>query len=50
MECIQCGEKIEDGETCFTAMGAYQCQKCDEKNEGTISLKLILEEMRKMNK
>jgi peptide subunit release factor 1 (eRF1) len=47
MKCDQCHTEIKSNEKYFTAVGMNICEKCNEKNNGTISLDFILDHIRK---
>lgn len=40
MKCEKCGKEITG--KCYTAVGVVQCEECNAKSNGTVSLDFIL--------
>ena len=47
MKCEKCGKEIKQGETYYTRIGVIQCEECNKKNNGTISLDFIFNKIKK---
>lgn len=50
MKCEKCGKEIKSDEKYFTAIGVIQCEECNIKSNGTISLDFILDKIIKSDK
>jgi len=49
MKCEKCGKEIKVGEKYFTRIGVIQCEECNTKSGGTISLDFIFDKIKREN-
>ncbi|MDD2627785.1 MAG: hypothetical protein PHD20_02745 [Clostridia bacterium] len=49
MKCEKCGKEIKLGEKYYTAIGVIQCEECNTKSKGTVSLDFIFDKIRREN-
>jgi hypothetical protein len=47
MKCEKCGKEILPGETYYTRIGVVQCEECNTKSGGTVSLDFIFDKIKK---
>lgn len=47
MKCEKCGKEIKAGEKYYTTIGVIQCEDCNTKSNGTVSLDFILNKIQK---
>lgn len=46
MKCEKCGKEIQAGEKYYTAIGVIQCEDCNTKSNGTVSLDFIIDKIK----
>lgn len=47
MKCEMCQKEIKSDEKYYTAVGVVQCEECNTKSNGTISLDFIFDKIKK---
>jgi ribosomal protein L37AE/L43A len=47
MKCEKCGKEILPGEKYYTAVGIIQCEECNTKSNGTVSMDFIFDKIKK---
>ncbi len=47
MKCEKCGKEIKQGEKYFTAVGVIQCEECNTKSKGTVSMDFIFDKIKR---
>lgn len=47
MKCEKCGKEIKSNEKYHTAIGVIQCEECNIKSKGTVSLDFILDKIKR---
>jgi len=45
MKCAKCQKEIKKGDKYYTRIGIIQCEECNKKSNGTISLDFILDKI-----
>ena len=44
-KCEQCGNELNPDKGIYTAVGVTICHECNDKNEGTVSLDLVMDKI-----
>jgi hypothetical protein len=47
MKCEKCQKEIKPNEKFYTAVGVIQCEECNTKSKGTISMDFIFDKIKK---
>jgi ribosomal protein L37AE/L43A len=45
MKCEKCGKEIKANDKYYTAVGVVQCEECNTKSNGTVSMDFIFNKM-----